>query len=66
MEENGMIDMNEMKLVIGKRYKITDKITRKVYRGRLLYWTSEGICIGYNNISDFWDFDSVDIEEVKK
>lgn len=62
MEENGMIDM---KLIIGKNYKVTDKITRKVYIGRLLYWTPEGICIGYNNISDFWDFDSADIEEVK-
>lgn len=62
MEENGMI---EMKLIIEKNYKVTDKITRKVYRGKLLYYTPEGICIGYNNISHFLDFESYEIEEVK-
>lgn len=55
-----------MKLIIGKNYKVTDKVTRKVYRGKLLYYTSEGICIGYNNISHFLDFESYEIEIVKK
>ncbi len=63
MAENGMIDM---KLIIGEYYKITDKVTRKVYRGKLLYYTSEGICIGYNNLSHFLDFESYEIEIVKK
>lgn len=62
MGESGM---NDMKLIIGKNYKVTDKITRKVYRGKLLYYTPEGICIGYNNISHFLDFESYEIEIVK-
>lgn len=62
MGENGMIDM---KLIIGECYKVTDKVTRKVYRGKLLYYTPEGICIGYNNISHFLDFESYEIEIVK-
>ncbi len=62
MEESGMIDI---KLIIGKNYKVTDKVTRKVYRGKLLYYTPEGICIGYNNISHFLDFESYEIEIVK-
>ena len=57
--------MIKMKLIIGKNYKVTNKITRKVYRGKLLYYTSEGVCISYNNISHFVDFDLFDIEEVK-
>lgn len=62
MEENGMI---EMKLIIGKNYKIIDKVTRKVYRGRLLYYTPEGICIDNHNKSHFFDFEEYEIEIVK-
>ena len=58
--------MIDIKLIIGEYYKVTDKVTdkvtRKVYRGKLLYYTSEGICIGYNNISHFLDFESYEIE----
>lgn len=62
MEENGMIEMD---FRIGEYYKVTDKVTRKVYKGKLLYYTPEGICIGYNNISHFLDFESYEIKEVK-
>ena len=55
----------DLNFKLGEYYKVTDKVTRKVYRGKLLYYTLEGICIGYNNISHFLDFESYEIEVVK-
>lgn len=55
----------DLNFKLGEYYKVTDKVTRKVYRSKLLYYTSEGICIGYNNISHFLDFESYEIEVVK-